>query len=109
VYRDGENDGRGTCPEYTVHISIVTFKQGDSVKRASLGSIGEFVGTTQMKFDVTITDASGKLNISKQVTATMRGETEDTDVADQVAKTVAKRYVTILSRADKSVTDTPRT
>ncbi|WP_260734904.1 hypothetical protein [Tunturiibacter lichenicola] len=108
VYRDGENDGRGTCPEYTVHISIVTFKQGDSVKRAALGSIGEFVGTTQMKFDVTITDASGKLNISKQITATMRGETEDTDVADQVAKTVAKRYVAILNRAEKSAINTPK-
>jgi hypothetical protein len=108
VYRDGKNDDHSPCPQYAVHISIVTFKQGSSVKRAALGSIGEFVGTTQMKFDVTITDASGKLNISKQITATMRGETEDTDVADQVAKTLAKHYVTVLSKVQKSAINTPK-
>jgi hypothetical protein len=108
VYRDGEDDGNSPCPQYTVHISIVTFKEGDSVTRAALGSIGEFVGTTQMKFDVTITDTSGKLNIRKQITATMRGETESTDVADRVAKTVAKHYVAVLNRAGKSAINTPK-
>jgi hypothetical protein len=38
----------------------------------------------------------------------MRGETEDTDVADQVAKTVAKRYVAILNRAEKTAINTPK-
>ncbi len=108
VYRDGENDGHGACPQYTVHISIVTFKEGSSVERAVLGPIGEFVGTTQMKFDVTITDASGTLNISKQITATIRGEVESTDVADHLAKIVAKHYVNVLKNAAKGATDAPK-
>lgn len=108
VYRDGDDDGHSPCPQYTVHISIVTFKEGDSVTRAALGSIGEFVGTTQMKFDVTITDAPGKLNIRKKITTTMRGETESTDVADHVAKTVAKHYVAVLNRAGKSAINPPK-
>jgi hypothetical protein len=61
-----------------------------------------FVGTTQMKFDVTFTDASGKLNSSEQITATMRGESESTDVADRVAKSLAKHYAAVLKNADKS-------
>jgi hypothetical protein len=111
VYRDGEGEGRGACPQYTVHISIATFKQGSSVQRAFLGPVGMFVGTTQMKFDVTFTDASGRLNTSEQITATMRGESESTNVADHVAKSLAKHYATALKNAGKSnsakKTDTP--
>jgi hypothetical protein len=102
VYRDGETGGQEGCPQYTVHIAIATFKEGSSVKRAFMGPAGMFVGTTQMKFDVTFTDASGKLNTSEQITATMRGESESTNVADHVAKNVAKRYANVLKNADKS-------
>jgi len=61
-----------------------------------------FVGTTQMKFDVAFTDASGKLNTSQQITATIRGESESTGVADHVAKDVARDYTKALQNADKS-------
>lgn len=113
VYRDGEGESRGGCPQYMVHISIATFKQGSSVQRAFLGPVGMFVGTTQMKFDVTFTDASGKLNSREQITATMRGESESTNVADHVAKSLAKHYATVLKNAAKSNsakrTDNPAT
>jgi hypothetical protein len=102
VYRGGEGSGQGACPQYTVHLSIATFKEGSSVKRAALGPAGMFVGTTQMKFDVTFTDSSGELNTSEQITATMRGESESTNVADHVAKSIAKHYATALKNADKS-------
>jgi hypothetical protein len=102
VYRDGEGEGRTGCPEYTVHISITTFKEGSSVERAFLGPVGMFVGTTQMKFDATFTDASGKLNTSEQITATMRGESESTNVADHIAKNLAKHYAVAVKDAGKS-------
>jgi len=102
VYRDGEGNGQGACPQYTVHISIAAFKEGSSVKRAFLGPAGMFVGATQMKFDVAFTDASGKLSTSEQITATIRGESESTGVADHVAKDVAKHYTKALKNADKS-------
>jgi hypothetical protein len=104
VYRDSEGDGLGACPQYIVHISIATFKQGSSVQRAFLGPAGMFVGTTQMKFDVTFSDSSGRLNTSEQITATMRGESESTDVADHVAKSIAKHYAAALKNAVKSST-----
>ena len=61
-----------------------------------------FVGTTQMKFDVAFSDASGKLNTTEQITATIRGESESTGVADHVAKDVARRYAKALQNAAKS-------
>jgi hypothetical protein len=102
VYRDGESNGQGRCTQYAIHISIAAFKQGSSVQRAFLGPVGMFVGTTQMKFDVTFTDSSGKLNTSEQITATMRGESESTNVADHVAKNLAKHYAAALKNAGKS-------
>jgi hypothetical protein len=73
VYRDGENDGQARCPQYIIHISIAGFKQGSQVERAVMGPVGMFVGTTQMTFDETITDASAGLNEREQVKATVRG------------------------------------
>ena len=102
VYRDGEAGGNGACPQYVIHISIAAFKQGSSVQRAVLGPVGMFVGTTQMVFDVTYTDASGRLNVSEQIKATMRGESESTNVADHVASSLAKHYAAALKNANKS-------
>jgi hypothetical protein len=102
VYRDGEGDGHHACPQYTIHIAINAFKEGSSVKRALMGPVGMFVGTTQMKFNVTFTDTTGKLNASEQISTTIRGESESTGVADHVAKDVAKHYAKALKTANKS-------
>ena len=102
VYRSGEGDGHGVCPQFTIHISIAAFKEGSSVQRAYLGPVGMFVGVTQMTFNVTFTDTSGKVNVSEQIKATMRGESESTNVADHVARSLAKHYAAVLKNADKS-------
>ena len=43
------------------------------MQRAFLGPIGMFVGTTQMRFDVTFSEASGKIDASEPISATIRG------------------------------------
>jgi hypothetical protein len=102
VYRDGEANGETACPQYVIHISIVRFREGSSVQRAFLGPIGMFVGTTQMRFDVTFTEVSGKINASEPISATIRGDSESTGVADLIAKRIAKHYATLLKNVDKS-------
>jgi hypothetical protein len=102
VYRDGESDAEAGCPQYIVHISIAGFAQGSQVKRAVMGPVGMFVGTTQMTFDATFTDASGRLNTHEQVKATVRGESESTNVADSVAKTIAKHYASAKQGFEKT-------
>jgi len=94
VYRDGEIDAEPGCPQYTVQIAIAGYNAGSQVKRAVMGPIGMFVGTTNMKFDVTFSDATGALSTQEQVKATVRGEAESTNIADNVAKTIAKHYAT---------------
>ena len=56
------------------------------------GPVGFVVGTTQMGFDTTITDASGKVHAQEHIKAAARGESESTKVADTVAKNLAKHY-----------------
>jgi hypothetical protein len=102
VYREGEDGRHGECPQFTIHIAIATFKEGSSVKRAFMGPAGLFVGTTQMVFDVTFTDASGSLNANEQIKATIRGESESTNIADHVAKNLAKHYANMMKNASKS-------
>lgn len=98
VYRDGENNVQQGCPQYTMQLSISAFKQGSQVKRAAMGPVGFFVGTTQMKFDATITDASGKVLVQDQIKAAARGESESTNVAANVAKKLAKQYAAVLKK-----------
>jgi hypothetical protein len=102
VYRDGESDAGRGCPQYTLHISIAGFTQGSQVERAVMGPVGMFVGTTQMSFDATITDASGRLNDYKQVKTTVRGESESTNVADNIAKILASHYAAITKDFEKT-------
>ena len=92
VYRAGEGGSQQTCARYTVTISVVSFKPGSQVQRATMGPIGFFAGTTQMAFSANITDTSGKLNVTNQIKATVRGESESKNVADGVAKKLAKYY-----------------
>jgi hypothetical protein len=101
VYRDGESYAQGECPQYTVRLSNEAFREGSSVERASLGPVGMFVGTTQMKFNVTFSEAYAGLETKVPITATLRGESESTDVADNVAKKITKQLAKCLMSTAK--------
>jgi hypothetical protein len=102
IYRDGENNAEQGCPQYTMQLSISGFKEGSQVKRAVLGPAGFFVSTTQMTFEATVTDASGKITLREQIKATVRGETESTNVAGSVAKKLARHYAVVLKNAGEN-------
>jgi hypothetical protein len=102
VYREGETEGQKGCPEYTIRVSVSAFKQGSQVKRAVMGPVGMFIGTTQMSFNINITDTTGRLNVTEQLKATVRGESESKNVADSVAKTIDKRYASETKKFEKT-------
>lgn len=100
VLREGEPGPHRGCPETTVRISIVSFRQGSQVKRAVMGPAGMFAGTTQMVFHVTM-EGQGGLHVAEDVKATVRGESESKNVADGVAKKVAKSFEVERKRYEK--------
>jgi hypothetical protein len=99
VYRDGE---AGACAQYTIEMAVTAFKEGSSVQRSFTGPVGMFVGATQIKVNVAFGDRNGSVHGTEQVAATMRGESESTNVADQLAKKIAKRYAKLLKTAGKT-------
>lgn len=110
VYRAGEPNAQPICPQFTIAISIVSYKPGNQVVRASMGPIGFFAQTTQMVFNSTITDVSGRMNKTEPLKATVRGESESLTIADSVAKRLAKLYANDLKEFNRSVLtsrDTP--
>lgn len=92
VYRDGEEDAQHGCAQYTAQISLMDFKAGNQVERASMGPVGMFLGTTQMLLDVRVTEAGGKTLFQEQARATIRGESESTKVAASIAKKLVKKF-----------------
>ena len=101
IYRDGEIYDQQNCPQYTIHLSVTAFKQGSQVARSMIGPVGFFVGTTNMAFTMDITDATGQLKVSDQLKSTVRGDGESKNVADGVAKTLAKRYASETKKFEK--------
>jgi hypothetical protein len=102
VYREGEPGVQRGCPQSTVRIAIAGFRPGSQVKRAMMGPAGFFTGTTQMNFHVTMSDQAGVWNVNDDVKATVRGESESKNIADSVAKNVAKRYASERAKFEKS-------
>ena len=101
VYREGESIPGGLCPQYTVHLTVTSFKEGSSVKRAMLGPAGLFVGTTQLVFDAQLSDRTGNVSIDEEIKATVRGDSESTNVADKVAKSLEKKYEKAAKTSEK--------
>ena len=102
VYRAGERSVGLGCPESTMQLTISAFKEGNQVKRASLGPVGMFVGTTALKFEATVTDASKQVALREQLQVTVRGEDESMTVANSAAKKLTKHYSKVLKKATKS-------
>jgi hypothetical protein len=101
VYREGETAGAGVCPEFTIQLSIESFKQGSQIQRAMTGPVGFFLGTTQIAIRETIRDVSGQQHAEEQVKATIRGESESKNVAKGLAKNLAKRYAEVQKQFEK--------
>ena len=102
VFRAGEHGSLAACPRYTVSISVDSFKPGSQVMRATMGPLGFFAGTTQMVFSVKITDETGNLNLAEQIKASARGESQSKNVADGVAKKLAKYYASSIKQYERN-------
>jgi hypothetical protein len=98
VHRDGQEN----CSQYTMQLSMTAFKAGSQVKRASMGPVGFFVGTTQMALELEVTDAKGTTVLHDHIDATQRGESESVNVIDMVARQAVKKWAREQKRMQKA-------
>lgn len=106
VYRDGEVMHQNECPQYTVRMDVNSFHAGSQVARAIIGPLGMFVGTTRVRFDLQV-EPTGQSVDTRHIQATMRGDGESMQVADIVAKKVAKD-LSMQMKKDKQLRANPR-
>ena len=92
IYREGDNSTAAACPELVIRVKLTAFNKGDAVLRATTGPVGVFVGVTSLQVHLELSDAVGKKKlIDEDLKASERGDSDSLDVADEVAKSVAKK------------------
>jgi hypothetical protein len=92
VFRDGDRSPAAACPAVNLTLSVNAFSKGNAILRASTGPLGEFMGTTSLKFHVLIQDYQGKVVLEKDLKSSQRGDSESLGVANSIAKTITKKF-----------------
>jgi hypothetical protein len=78
------------CPELVIRVKLTAFNKGNAVLRAATGPVGVFVGVTSLQVHLELSDPMGKKLAGKDLRASERGDSDSLDVADEIAKSVAK-------------------
>jgi hypothetical protein len=90
IYREGDISAAAACPEVVIRVKLTAFHKGNAVLRATTGPVGVFVGVTSLQVHLELTDPMGKKLTDKDLKASERGDSDSLDVADEIAKSVAK-------------------
>lgn len=96
VYRYGEIRAGCPCAQTRIKLVIDAYRKGNQVIRASTGPIGMLAGATEMMFSVSYLGSSGALVKTERLKATVRTESESANVADAIARKLAKRYAALM-------------
>jgi hypothetical protein len=91
VYRDGDDSPAAACSQFTLSVTIRTFRKGNAVLRASSGMIGNMLAATKLSFHMTLRDQDGKAVLDGDVKAAAKGDHESLDVALNIAKRTVKK------------------
>jgi hypothetical protein len=92
ILRAGDRSSGPGCPALSLDIAVTGFKKGNRALRAATGPLGLFMGTTSLKFDVSLLDVQNKTVFQAQIKKSKRTDSESLGLADAIAKNVAKRF-----------------
>ena len=90
IYREGDSSTAAACPEVVIRVKLTEFNKGNAVLRATTGPVGVFVGVTSLQAHLELSDPTGKKLTDIDLKASERGDSDSLDVADEIAKSVAK-------------------
>jgi hypothetical protein len=92
IYREGDSSAAAACPELVIRVKLTAFNKGNAVLRATTGPVGVFVGVTSLQVHLDLSDSVGKKKlIDEDLKASERGDSDSLDVADEIAKSIAKK------------------
>jgi len=90
VYRAGDRSPAAQCAEFTLKVQAVAFNKGDQAVRASVGPLGHFVGTTKLKYRLTVTTQSGTLLLDDDMKKSQGSDSDSLNVTKGISKAVVK-------------------
>jgi hypothetical protein len=91
VYRDGDESAAATCSQFTLTVTIQSFRKGNAVVRASSGMIGNMFAATKLSFHMALRDRDGRAVYEGDVKAAAKGDHDSLDVALKIAKQTVKK------------------
>lgn len=92
IFRDGDRSPEASCPQMNLTVSLSAFRKGNAVLRASTGPLSTFgVGATKLRYHVLLQDYQGRMMLDQDLKASKSGDSESLDIADTIAKRVAKK------------------
>jgi hypothetical protein len=90
VFRVGDKSPAAACAAFTVSVHALSFSKGDQAVRASVGPLGHFVGTTKLRFRLTIAQQDGTPVFDKVLKKSEGSDSDSLNITKAIGKTVVK-------------------
>jgi hypothetical protein len=92
VYRAGDRSPEAGCAEFTVTVCPIAFSKGNQAVRASVGPLGHFVGTTKLRFHLTISKQDGSPNFDVDLKKSEGSDTDSLNITKVISEAVVKNF-----------------
>lgn len=96
-FRAGDISAGPRCTTLTLRVTVVRFKKGNRVLRASTGPLGKFLGTTSISSQVTLDNFDGKTVFESKLKMSNRRDSDSLNVAHSLAKGISKKIEKAIS------------
>lgn len=84
---------------WVLQVTVKGFKKGNRTVRTTTGPLGLFLGTTSLSVDVRLRDSRNSNVFETQIKKSKRIDSDSLEIANVVAKSIAKRLSQVLQKA----------
>ncbi len=91
VYRAGDRRPEAECAEFVVIVKAILFKKGDQTVRAHVGPFGHFIGTTRLRYHLTVLTQDKNRVIDKDMKKSEGADTDSLNISKIISKSIAKQ------------------
>lgn len=93
VYRTGDVRSVARCAGSDITLRVGKFEKGNQAIRASVGTLGYFLGKTTIKYHLAVMGQNGALLIDKDMKKTEGNDHDSLDIAMSVSRNVVKKLM----------------
>ncbi len=95
----GDPNDLAGCDQWKLAMTIEAFRKGNAAERALIGPLGQFVGTTNLRCRVVLSNGRGDSLLDEEVKAVIRGDRESLDLGVEVSKLVTRKIRRVVAQS----------